>query len=441
MTAITGVKHAPNWRSKRDLPPRASFATFQPTRVGEEVSRGRDRPARPLASVKDVAAAAGVSLGTVSNVLNRPEVVSAGTRERVERAMAELGFVRNEFARQLRMGTSRTLAYVMLDATNPFFTDVAQGIEIAAEGADVSVVICNSNNRSDREQAHLAALMEQRVQGILLTPIDPAARVDRRRRRPRRTARDRRPDPRRRPRSARSPSTTSSAAGWPSSTWSTGATPGWRSSAARRRWARCATGYAGARQAWSDAGLPAEDLVELPTSALTVAEGRGAGERLAGLPVRRRPTAAFCANDITALGLLQHAIGAGWRVPGDLAIVGYDDIEFASAAAVPLTSVRQPREELGRTAAQLLLAEATDAAHLHQRVLFQPELVARASTLAGPVAQPTSSGYRSRSISRSDLPCVFGAQTAPTTSATSSEPSMIVPTNGTPWLASSVGKT
>ena len=101
-------------------------------------------------------------------------------------------------------------------------------------------------------------------------------------------------------------------------------------------------------------------------------------------PPTRRPTAAFCANDITALGLLQHAIGAGWRVPADLAIVGYDDIEFASAAAVPLTSVRQPREELGRTAAQLLLAESTDEAHLHQRVIFQPELVARASTLAGP---------------------------------------------------------
>ena len=84
-------------------------------------------------SVKDVAAAAGVSLGTVSNVLNRPDRVSAATRERVERAMADLGFVRNESARQLRAGTSRTLAYVMLDATNPFFTDVAQGIELAAE--------------------------------------------------------------------------------------------------------------------------------------------------------------------------------------------------------------------------------------------------------------------------------------------------------------------
>lgn len=83
--------------------------------------------------MRDVAAAAGVSMGTVSNVLNRPEMVSAKTRSRVQAAMSELGFVRNESARQLRAGHSNTLAYVMLDGANPFFTDVAKGIEEAAE--------------------------------------------------------------------------------------------------------------------------------------------------------------------------------------------------------------------------------------------------------------------------------------------------------------------
>jgi LacI family transcriptional regulator len=114
---------------------------------------------------------------------------------------------------------------------------------------------------------------------------------------------------------------------------------------------------------------------------LTVAEGREAGQRLAGLPARRRPTAAFCANDLLALGLLQQAIGSGLRVPDQLAIVGYDDIDFAAAAAVPLTSVRQPRQELGRTAAELVLEEATNPRHSHRQVVFTPELVARASTL------------------------------------------------------------
>ena len=103
------------------------------------------------------------------------------------------------------------------------------------------------------------------------------------------------------------------------------------------------------------------------------------GERLAGLPAARRPTAAFCANDLLALGLLQSMTQQGLNVPDDLAVVGYDDIEFAAAAAVPLTSVRQPREQLGRTAAQLLLEEH-DPDHEHRQVKFQPELVVRAST-------------------------------------------------------------
>ncbi|HMD12680.1 MAG TPA: LacI family DNA-binding transcriptional regulator [Marmoricola sp.] len=330
-------------------------------------------------SVKDVAALARVSLGTVSNVLNRPERVSAGTRQRVEQAMVELGFVRNEFARQLRMGTSSTLAYVMLDATNPFFTDVAQGIELAAEKANVSLFICNSNNSGTREESHLGHLMQQRVQGILLTPVDPEADtidlvaergvplviVDRTRNDTRfcsvavddvlggRLALEHLVD---------LGHSRVAYIGGPDSLGQV-----------RDR-------LAGAREAWAAAGLPAEDLVVLPTASLSVADGRGAGERLAGMPARTRPTAAFCGNDLVALGLLQQVIGSGRSVPGDLAIVGYDDIEFAAAAAVPLTSVRQPRQELGRTAAELLLAEA-DPDHTHRQVLFRPELIARGSTL------------------------------------------------------------
>ena len=137
--------------------------------------------------------------------------------------------------------------------------------------------------------------------------------------------------------------------------------------------------HEGALRALAQAGLPPESLTLLETKDLQVAEGRGAGERLAGLPAARRPTAAFCANDLLALGLLQSMTQQGLNVPDDLAVVGYDDIEFAAAAAVPLTSVRQPREQLGRTAAQLLLEE-NDPDHEHRQVKFQPELVVRAST-------------------------------------------------------------
>ncbi|MDX6301604.1 MAG: LacI family transcriptional regulator [Nocardioidaceae bacterium] len=334
---------------------------------------------RRSTSVKDVAALAGVSLGTVSNVLNRPDRVAAATRGRVEQAMSELGFIRNESARQLRAGGSLTVAYVMLDATNPFFTDVAQGAEEAAEEADLSLFLCNSDNRPERELTYLNRLQEQRVQGVLITPVDPDSPTldDIVRRGTPVVVVDR----------TREGDTHCSVA------------------VDDRLGARLAVEHLlenghdriafvggpdtigqvrdrrrGAVDAMTAAGRSAADLVRVDTAALTVTEGRAAGERIAGLAAADRPTAAVCANDLLALGLLQQYVTLGRRVPEDLAIVGYDDIVFAAAAAVPLTSVRQPRRELGRTAARLLIDEATNPDHVHEQVLFTPELIPRAST-------------------------------------------------------------
>jgi len=337
------------------------------------------RATRAAAGVKDVAAAAGVSLGTVSNVLNRPEVVSPLTRAKVEAAMASLGFVRNESARQLRAGSSRILAYLMLDAGNPFFTDVAKGVEEAARAAGLSVFLCNSNEDADREADYLDLLEQQRVQGILITPIDQNS--SRLRKLPARgtpvVVVDRTIDD-----------------GEHCSVAVNDILGGELAIAHLLELGHDRIAYVGgpntigqvidrrdgARRALRKAGKPPENLIELTTGALTVAEGRGAGQRLAGLPAARRPTAAFCANDLLALGLLQQCVSLGLRVPEDLAIVGYDDIEFAAAAAVPLTSVRQPRQLLGRTAAELLLDESSNPDHEHQRVTFTPELVVRTST-------------------------------------------------------------
>jgi len=331
-------------------------------------------------SVKDVAAAAGVSLGTVSNVLNRPDRVSAPTRARVERAMADLGFVRNESARQLRSGTSSSVGYVMLDATNPFFTDVAQGIELAAESDGLSLFLCNSGQQARREAAHLDLLQQHRVRGILITPVDPDSdKLDE-------------------TREHGTPVVIVDRIRDDASFCSVAVDDvlGGRLAVehlldrGHRRIAfvggpldlgQVRDRLEGARRAWSDAGLPDDDLTVLETDALDVRSGSRAGERLSGIPSRRRPSAAFCANDLVALGLLQQAMGAGTPVPGELAIVGYDDIEFAGAAAVPLTSVRQPRQALGRAAAELLRDELVDPDHEHRQVQFTPDLVARASTL------------------------------------------------------------
>ena len=331
-------------------------------------------------SVKDVAARAGVSLGTVSNVLNRPDRVSPETRARVERAMRDLGFVRNESARQLRVGRSRTLAYVLLDARNPFFTDVAEGAERAAEAAGLSLFLCHSDNRASRETDYLAHLVEQRVQGVLITPVDPESRAlaDVRRNGTPLVIVDR----------TRQDNDFCSVAvddvlggriavehllerGHTRVAFVGG--PGTVGQVRDR--------LAGARRAFTDAGLPEDQLTVIGTDGLTVVEGRSAGERLMGISERQRPTAAFCANDLLALGLLQQLSTSGLSVPGDLAIVGYDDIDYAAAAAVPLTSVRQPRQELGRRAAELVLDESDNPDHRHQQVVFTPELVARRSTV------------------------------------------------------------
>lgn len=135
--------------------------------------------------------------------------------------------------------------------------------------------------------------------------------------------------------------------------------------------------HAGALAAMAEAGLPAEALTVLPTARLSAHDGRDAARRILGMPPGERPTAAFCANDMLALGVLQEYSLRGLAVPDDLAIVGYDDIEFAAIAAVPLSSVRQPRRELGAIAVDLLLGGGSAA---DRRPVLQPELVVRAST-------------------------------------------------------------
>ena len=327
---------------------------------------------KPSVGIREVARHAGVSNATVSNVLNRPGVVAPATRQRVLAAIEELGFVRNESARQLRAGSSRVIAYVVLDAANPFFTDVARGVEDAARKAGLALFLCNSASDDGREREYLELLHEQRVEGILITPVDaerltdrgtPVVLVDR-----------------------ESNGTYCSVAVDDVLGGELAVTHLIENG--HRRIAMIGGPLSiqqvrdrreGAMRALANAGLPADALTFLETRSLQVAEGRGAGERLVGLPAARRPTAAFCANDLLALGLLQSMTQQGLKVPDDLAVVGYDDIEFAAAAAVPLTSVRQPREQLGRTAATLLLAE-NEPGHEHRHVKFQPELVVRASS-------------------------------------------------------------
>ena len=330
------------------------------------------------AGMKDVASLAGVAVGTVSNVLNHPDLVRPLTRARVEAAMEQLGFIPNGSARQLRAGRSRCLGLVVLDVTNPFFTEVARGVEDYAQAAGYAVILCNSDEADDKERRYLRVLEEQRVRGILITPVHGRA-PELRRIRERGTPvvlLDR-------PGSAGqcSVAVDDRRGGEIAVTHLLGL--GHRSIAlvnGPTAIRQCADRRRGAYHAVERAGLdPAQVLSEVTVSAMNARGGASAGDELLG--AGRRPTAVFCTNDMLALGLLRRLTQAGVAVPADLALVGYDDIEFAADAAVPLTSVRQPKYQLGRAAAELLLDEADRPdEHEHRRFVFKPELVARASS-------------------------------------------------------------
>ncbi|MBO0889279.1 MAG: LacI family DNA-binding transcriptional regulator [Acidothermales bacterium] len=336
--------------------------------------------ARSKVGIKDVAVAAGVSVGTVSNVVNRPEVVAAATRVRVQSVIDELGYVRDGSARQLRSGTSRTMALLVLDLANPFFVDVARGAEQAAQEAGLQLITCNSGQRVDTESAYLAMLTEQRVRGVLLSPVDTCGE---------RLARFRRGGiphvfvDRTVPAGEACSVAVDDVAGGELAARHL-VESGHRHIAfvvGPRILAQCRDRETGVRNALAAAPAPKRRLSVLDAPALDVSSGRDAGARLLGMSPR--PTAVFCANDLLALGVLQALVAADVRVPDEMAIVGYDDIEFAGAAAVPLTSVRQPAARIGHTAAELLIAETSDrdgVPHEHETVVYMPELVVRAST-------------------------------------------------------------
>ena len=339
---------------------------------------------RASVSMKDVAALAGVSVGTVSNVLNSPNLVSEQTAARVQDAIDKLGWVRNESARQLRAGRSNSIGFVAMDITNPFFTDILRAVEDEVLSAGYAVQVGNSALDPAREQAQLHLFEQQRVRGALLAPIgDSSDRVGQMRRRG-------------------IPVVVLDRAGQASNVCSVSVDDveggrlavdhliglGHRTVAV--------VGGPGALQQVKDRRLGAAlassghhehvHLRTLSTTHLDADSGVRAAEKLVALPDAERPTAVFAINDLLAIGLLQGFITGGLRVPEDVAIIGYDDIAFAAAAAVPLSAVQQPRSLLGQKAAQLLFDEINaaenDEPHEHEQVVFTPDLVVRRSTVS-----------------------------------------------------------
>lgn len=332
---------------------------------------------RPV-GMKDVAQAAGVSVGTVSNVLNRPEVVSTDRRERVEAAIASLGYVRNDAARQLKLGRSRTVGAIVLDSGNPFYTQLVGGIEAAAEASELAVIAGSSGNRASREKLYLSLFEEQRVRGILLASAGGSEeQIERIRQRGTPVVLVERE---REAAGGSSVSVDDVAGGEIAVRHLTGI--GRRRIAviaARPELRQVADRLWGARTAAAEAGA---ELEVLEAEDLTVLAGRTIGEHLVSRSAAERPDAVFCVNDLLAVGALQSfAFRHQVAVPEQIALVGYDDIAFARSTVVPLTSVAQPADLMGRTALALLEEEIAEQASPRRHVSFRPTLVERASTL------------------------------------------------------------
>lgn len=332
--------------------------------------------ARPV-TVRDVAALSGVSLSTVSNAVNRPERVAPETLRRVQSAIDQLGYIRNDAARALRLGISRAIGIVVSESTSPFYADVIRAADSALASEGYSSLVGSAYHDAGAAGRLIQLFEAQRVQGLLVNPFTEAL--------PAAEAAMRRGLPIVNVDAIASPNqcsvTTDHAAGGRLAVQHLAAVGRSRIALVRgpAEVSQITQRMAGAASSCKELGMDCEEIV---ASTYFVRGGVNAGGIIASMRPARRPNAVFAANDILAMGLVAALVERGVRVPEDVAVVGYDDTDFALAARVPLTTLRQPAADIGVRAAAMLLDELeSPAAHLHETTVFLPELVVRASTI------------------------------------------------------------
>ncbi|TWF91467.1 LacI family DNA-binding transcriptional regulator [Kitasatospora viridis] len=329
--------------------------------------------------MQDVAAAAGVSLGTVSNVLNHPAKVSPATAQRVREAIAQLGFVRNDAARSLASGSNSSIGMVLADIENSLFIDMVHGAQEAARATGSKLLLANTACDMTLQDEYLDLFDESRVTGMLLAPMqDSTAGIARVRAHGRQIV---------------------------------------LLNFAPKRGTCCAVlvnneqvGYLAARHlietgrtrlafvAAHDDYQPVRDrrlgvraaveeaggrvvLEEIAAAGLTTADGHLAGQGLARRALEELPDGLVVVTDELANGIIHelHTV-AGVRVPEQVAVVGCENNRTAGSAAVPLTAVDMPGRMMGQEAMRLLMDEVeAGERHRHATVVLEPELVVRAS--------------------------------------------------------------
>jgi len=328
-----------------------------------------------MSTLHDVAQLAGVSPITVSRVINNSGYVSEKTRKRVEAAVKRLKYVPNGLARSLRSQKTTTLALVVTDITNPFFTLIARAVEDTASAAGYSVFFCNTDESEAKEQEYLDILLQKQVAGILLVPVrstpssikfihDHGASV---------VVLDRRIS------GMTMDTVRCDSEGGAYQLTQLLINLGHRQIAmltGPRGVSTAEDRVAGYERALAEAGLrPSASLVCY--QAFTQDSGYEMTQW--ALAVSPRPTALFAANNFIAIGVLKALQAAGLRVPEDMAVVAFDDLPPALITFPFLTVAAQPAYEMGRVATKLLL-ERLSGAQAQAEVVLPTEIVLRQSS-------------------------------------------------------------
>ena len=328
-----------------------------------------------MATIKDVAREAGVSVTTVSHVVNDTRPVAPETHARVSAVIARLGYRPSRIAQALKANRTHAIGMLVTTSANPFFAEVIRGVEAGCFQRGYSLILGNTGDMIDRLVSYWHTLMARRIDGLIVMTTNatpaffrqlradsrlPVVAVD--------TGDDR----------AASVVNDDSVLG--------GEMAGRFLVERGFRRIGCITGppqhprsalrFNSFRHALSEAGL-ALDPALIVESDLTISDGYRAMQRFAAQP--RLPDALFCINDLVAMGALCAAHERGIAVPGTLSVLGYDDSEFAAYTSPPLTTVRQPAFDMGATAARLLIEHLDGKQPLPREVALPPTLVERRS--------------------------------------------------------------
>ena len=326
--------------------------------------------------MRDVAEHANVSVTTVSHVINETRPVGDELRQRVLAAMDELGYQPNLLARSLRQGKTHTIGMIIPDNANPFFAEMARGVEDTSFEQGYSVILCNSDGNLDKELLYANVLAEKRVDGIIFVAAGLSIEriLDLQARRMPLVVVDRDL-----PEAAVDSVLTDNAQG------------GWLAThhlvELGHRRIGCITGpsditpsaerITGYRQALDESGIPVDKAL-IVRGDFQYDSGYQAASQL--LQMDDPPTAIFACNDLMAIGVMSAALKLGLHIPADLSVIGFDDVRLASFANPPLTTIVQPKYEIGVIATTMLLERMHDLEMPARRRVFETNLLLRQST-------------------------------------------------------------